>query len=225
MSETHKSLAAAQHAVMCEIAYVKKEKSDGLGYSFASEHELIAKLRPLMVANKIVVAPIKANMHESGGYKTAKGKDMVFGLGTMVFRFRHVDSGEFEDVEVFTEASDSSDKRGPKMNTGALKYALRQFFVIETGDDPDYMANERHGIVSDSVSRARTAIIAATEERKLDAIAAAFSNPKSGITSDDIPALQELVNIQRAKISAQKGGTNGHNQPPHKQGQAHQARS
>ena len=47
------------------------------------------------------------------------------------------------DVTAPGEGADSGDKSGNKANTCAYKYALRQTFVIETGDDPDEEASEK----------------------------------------------------------------------------------
>ena len=40
-------------------------------------------------------------------------------------------------VKVLGDGADTGDKASYKAMTGAMKYALRQTFVIETGDDPD----------------------------------------------------------------------------------------
>ncbi len=54
-----------------------------------------------------------------------------------VVRFTHVPTGTYIDVMAPGEGADAGDKSSPKAATGAYKYALRQTFLIETGDDPD----------------------------------------------------------------------------------------
>jgi len=126
---------------MEEVPYLQKTHSKGLGYSFASEAELIQKLRPAMVRHGITLRPDAMQRIESGEYTTSNGKTMRFVviLVDYVFSF----GNEVEHVQVFGEAADTSDKAMPKAMTLALKYALRQFFLIETGDDPDHVAAER----------------------------------------------------------------------------------
>ena len=58
-------------------------------------------------------------------------------LYPQTFRFIHTASGDYIDVPILGEASDVGDKASNKAMTAALKYALRQTFLIETGDDPD----------------------------------------------------------------------------------------
>jgi hypothetical protein len=63
-------------------------------------------------------------------------------LVAVVYRLTHAPSGTCEECEVLGEASDAGDKAAPKAMTGAMKYFLRQSFLIETGDDPDRYASE-----------------------------------------------------------------------------------
>ena len=57
-------------------------------------------------------------------------------------RFSHAPSGTSIDVTAVGEGSDAGDKGANKAMTGLYKYALRQTFCIETGDDPDKFASE-----------------------------------------------------------------------------------
>ena len=59
-----------------------------------------------------------------------------------VYRYTHAASGTFFDAAVIGSGADAGDKAFLKAMTSALKYALRQPFLIETGDDPDDTSSE-----------------------------------------------------------------------------------
>jgi hypothetical protein len=144
MSDTTKpasNLASAKLAVMAAVPYVRKHKAEHLNYSFAGEADLIASLRPAMLANGLTVAPIGVAVLEQGRYQTLKGGLLNHVVAAVTYRLTHAPSGESEDCQVLGEASDAGDKAAPKALTGAYKYFLRQTFLIETGDDPDRYAS------------------------------------------------------------------------------------
>lgn len=142
----HETLRAAQVAVMKDVGYVQKKGrvgSGNYGYTYAGEKELIAQLRPSMIKHGIVMYPDICEVVKTEDYTTSKGHRMSLFLGKRRFCFEHVESGEQAFVEVFAEASDQGDKRASKAMTLAKKYALREFFLIETGDDPDAQVSKR----------------------------------------------------------------------------------
>lgn len=140
MSE-HKNIHEAINAVMEEVGYVKKARTQGLNYSFAGEAALISALRPAMVEHGIYMHVLKIESVARENYQTKSGTAMVNTLITAVIRFTHV-SGTFIDVSSTGEGSDAGDKGANKAMTGLYKYALRQTFCIETGDDPDKTKSE-----------------------------------------------------------------------------------
>ena len=132
-SNIHEDIAA----VMQSVGYVQKTKSPGLTYTYAGEASLIEALRPPMVEAGIycyVADLIEINETQ---FETAKGTPMNQVSLTAVVRFMHTPSGTFIDVKARGTGMDTGDKAGNKAATGAYKYALRQTFCIETGDDPD----------------------------------------------------------------------------------------
>ena len=74
-------------------------------------------------------------------YTTAKGTAMVNTVIHAMVKFTYRD-GDSVIVAAVGEGSDSGDKSANKAMTGLYKYALRQTFCIETGDDPDKYASE-----------------------------------------------------------------------------------
>ena len=105
--------------------------------------ELIAQLRPSMIKHGIVMYPDVCDVVKTEDYTTSKGHRMSLFLGKRRFCFEHVESGDQAFVEVFAEAADQGDKRAAKAMTLANNYALRDFFLIETGDDPDSEVTKR----------------------------------------------------------------------------------
>ena len=124
------------------VGYVQKGGyNQNQRYRFAGETDLISALRPAMVEAGIVVwcSDIR-DVRTSEINKTKRdGSDSltINVAATFAFTFAHAASGTSINVLARGEGSDSLDKASYKAMTGALKYALRQSFVIETGDDPD----------------------------------------------------------------------------------------
>lgn len=132
----------AINAVMAEVGYVQKQKSAGLNYSYAGEAALIAAVRPHLVQYGLVIYPSGVRELKTETYTTSKGSVMNRTMGIFAFTFAHAPSNTSFSVEVLGEGADSGDKSANKAMTGALKYAWRQTFGIETGDDPDKYPSE-----------------------------------------------------------------------------------
>lgn len=131
--------------VMNEVGYVQKESSRGLKYSYASETALIQALRPELIANGIY-AYVSNYQPERDGYVSTRGTAMTSTLVSGQVTFVHAPSDTQIVVHALGEGADPGDKSANKAMTGMLKYALRQTFLIETGDDPDQERPEQqHG--------------------------------------------------------------------------------
>ena len=137
----HKTIHEAINAVMDEVGYVKKSKAANLNYSFAGEAALIAAIRPSMVEHGIYMSVSEIISINRENYTTAKGTAMVNTVIHAMVKFTNRD-GDSVIVAAVGEGSDSGDKSANKAMTGLYKYALRQTFCIETGDDPDKYASE-----------------------------------------------------------------------------------
>jgi hypothetical protein len=157
-----KNIHEAINAVMQEVGYVKKSRSSGVSYSFAGEAALIAAIRPAMVENGIYMHVLKIDNVTRENVTTAKGSLMTNTLITATIRFTHAQSGTFIDSASTGEGFDSGDKSANKAMTGLYKYAMRQTFCIETGDEPDkYQSEERKS--SEPISKKEAV---AVEEKK-----------------------------------------------------------
>lgn len=137
MNEQSKDIYEAIVKVMSQVGYVQKQKSANLNYTFAGEAALIEALRPYMVENGIFCYVESVSDESFESYQTDKGKLMNMSRLKSTVRFVHAPSGTWIDVQARGQGADSGDKSDNKASTGAYKYALRQTFCIETGDDPD----------------------------------------------------------------------------------------
>ena len=137
-----KNVHEAVIAVMSRCGYVQKETTSGLNYSFASEPAFIRAIRPHMVDVGLYVRPIKMVELQAENFESKRGSIIQSRRLQVTYEFVHVYSQTSMIVEVVGEGMDSGDKATNKAMTVAYKYALRQTFLIETGDDPDFTPSD-----------------------------------------------------------------------------------
>jgi hypothetical protein len=188
---------------MMEIGYIQKKGrvSGSYGYTYAGEKELINELRPVMLEHGIVMYPDVCEVIKTEDYTTSRGNRMSMFLGKRRFVFEHVDTGDQAFVEVFAEASDQGDKRASKAMTLAKKYALREFFLIETGDDPDAEVSPR--AKADNVfNRAMMAIKSSTTVDELENKWSSINNYQDVVwKGNQVQDLLAAVEKQREQLS------------------------
>ena len=98
-------------------------------YKYLSAEAIVENIRKEMIKQKLIIYPIACTTDNTDG----SGKDI-----TATYRILAIEDGSSIDVQVTGGGHDSTDKKSYKAMTGAYKYALRQTFMIETGDnDPD----------------------------------------------------------------------------------------
>ena len=132
----------AINQLMGRVGYVQKEQSQGLNYSFASEPAFIQAVRPHMVDLGLTIRQIGVEPIEFETYQTKKGSTAFSRIYEFVFEWVHTPSGTSMTVTAVGEGTDYGDKASNKAMTVALKYALRQTLLIETGDDPDQFSSD-----------------------------------------------------------------------------------
>jgi hypothetical protein len=135
-------LAKAKLKVMASVPYIQKERKPGLNYSFAGEAAIIEKLHPAFREAGLVWAVTGCEVVASEQYSTKSGASMNRVMVKATYSLTHAESGQAEQIQAVGEGADSGDKATSKAMTSALKYALRQTFLIETGDDPDHTPSE-----------------------------------------------------------------------------------
>ncbi len=136
----HKTIHEALAAIYREVGYVQKTGKMKVGsesYSYAGEADLIAAVRPSMVDHEVYMHVAQITNRELGEFTNKYGTLMHHVRLDAVVRFTHGPSGTSVDCMASGEGIDAGDKATPKALTGAYKYAIRQTFCIETGDDPD----------------------------------------------------------------------------------------
>lgn len=138
MSAVHGALLA----VMREVDYIHKEsrvESGRISYSFAGESHFLRLVRPALLRHGLVFYPVDVFIQTSVDEVPSKYGPRVERSTKVVVQWNlvHVESGESLRVASAGEGCDGGDKATPKAMTIALKYALRQALLIETGDDPD----------------------------------------------------------------------------------------
>jgi hypothetical protein len=138
------SLHSAINATMQAVGYVQKTGTASIGgsYRYASDADLLAGLRPDMVQNGLTLLPVSIHRLDTQHFDTNKGGKQMRCDVVVDYLLTHAPSGESVVIQAIGTGVDSGDKAPYKAMTGALKYALRQGFLIETGNDPE--ADPKH---------------------------------------------------------------------------------
>lgn len=197
-------LLKAQLAVMDAVPYLQKRTSKDLTYTFAGEADLIRAIRGAMINHGLTIAPIGAESVYEGQQESKRGRPMPHVRLKLTYRLSHT-SGESIDLQTIGEAVDTSDKAANKAMTIGLKYAIRQFFLIETGDDPDVVAHNRDADNADWVATAVKKINACKTVTALDEQLERFrgTHPETGeplFTEDQLAELDLYAERHRKKI-------------------------
>lgn len=199
----HKSIGAAMLAVYREIGYVQKTGNNtAQKYKYAGEADLIAALRPVLIKHGIIFYPshIDAKI-DSMVTNTQKGESfdkLTYTRhfhATYYFTFEHPASGTSIKVPAIGEGVDNGDKSSYKGATGALKYALRQSFLIETGDEP-----EAHEVKAEPAFKN-----SALRKLFFESVVATFDK------AETLVALDEAVRLHKEQFAAMDNGS-GHDQ-------------
>lgn len=137
-------ILSALNAAYRAVGYVKKQ-GDATGaegsYKFAREADFIAAIRPELINHGVIFYQSACNVISHEGFDAtvgAKTQRVNRVLANFTFRFQHCIGRDYIDVTAIGEGTDvEGDKAAYKAMTGALKYALRQTLLIETGDEPE----------------------------------------------------------------------------------------
>ena len=123
-------------AVMADVEYLQKDGNVAFkqtNYNYLSEEKITANVRNAMITHKLVMFPVGCSQAVSAS---------TFDEIIMTYRIVDADVPEsFIDVQTKGCGHDTGDKKSYKAMTGAFKYAMRQTFMISTGDDPDREAS------------------------------------------------------------------------------------
>lgn len=116
------------HAVMEAVDYIQKERKTGMRYTIVSHDAVTAKVRPVLVANRVVYYPAEMTCSQVGNRTQIEA----------TIRFVNIDNpSDFMDVKSCGYGIDDQDKGPGKGISYSVKYALLKALGLETGDDPD----------------------------------------------------------------------------------------
>lgn len=134
-------IAKALHAVMQEVEYVqKKGENDFHGYKYATEADVLDRLRPAMVKHGLILIPSVQQVSAIDQH----GNTTVSIHYTLV----HTSGAVWPQPIIAAGCGGDKNKHGVgdkglyKALTGANKYLLFKLFQIETGNDPEEPAGD-----------------------------------------------------------------------------------
>ena len=140
-----------------KLVNIMQKDSEGHGYTYVSEEQILLKLNDKMIDLKLKLTPkLKPNtLHsEVVNYQNAKGqpKTDVLVRSEMEFEWKDIETGEKEIVDwgLLGQQSDASQSLGSGLTYANRYFLLKYFNVATSNDDPDKIRSE----------------IAAEEERK-----------------------------------------------------------
>lgn len=138
MTVAKPSLAGKLVSVMSELGPIQKTGWNNFHrYHYLKEDDIVNAVRPLLTKHGVAIIPNVLEEHVSER-PTAKGGSEVLSRLRVEYTFVDIESGEQLPVVSVGHGSDPGDKAAYKALTGALKYALRQLFMIsEGGEDPE----------------------------------------------------------------------------------------
>lgn len=142
------------HEIMQSIARVEKDAEiklkSGEGYKVTTYDSVLDAVRPLLLEKKLILVRTGANV------------TLIGNIAIGEFKYKLIDTETDEAVELASIGSghDLSDKHTGKAMTYALKYLLRDTFLIRSSreDDPDTGSSERNA-ERDLASRLSTATL------------------------------------------------------------------
>lgn len=141
MTDANSKTKPGLHAKIAEIVEVVDHvEKDGFNsqhnYAYTSEAAFLRALRGEMAQRGLTLFPavVPDSVQITG--RTDGGKGSITSC-VMQYTITDSESGESIVVSVPSQGYDTLDKGAFKAMTGALKYALRQTFMLPTGDDPE----------------------------------------------------------------------------------------
>lgn len=157
-TETTETLSAeavilrAMNAVMQEAGYVQKTgNNDFHGYRYATEADVLERLRPSMVKHGLILIPSVQQVSNIDTY----GNTVV----SVHYTLAHTSGAVWPHPIVAAGCGNDRSKSGVgdkglyKALTGANKYMLFKLFQIETGDDPEASQGDRDREAADKNAR------------------------------------------------------------------------
>ena len=123
--------------IMRRVGYMEKDGyNQAQRYKYLSEAKIVEEIRGVMCDVGVIIVPhadqVDVQVIERGGKSPTILTTIV-----STYSFVCADDGDSIQVRVVSQGTDTQDKGAFKSLTGGLKYALKQTFLIPTGDDPE----------------------------------------------------------------------------------------
>ena len=142
----------AVNAVMQEAGYVQKTGENTFhGYRYASEADVLERLRPAMVKHGLILIPSVQQVSSVDPH----GNTMV----SVHYTLAHISGAVWPQPIIAAGCGGDRNKNGVgdkglyKALTGANKYMLFKLFQIETGNDPEETQGDRDRDAADKNAR------------------------------------------------------------------------
>jgi hypothetical protein len=140
------SVASKIQAVMKAVTSLSKDgRNQQQNYQYLSEEKITTELHKACAEAGLVIRPVHWEILENRVGQTKGGGEMHFCRVIATYALTDADSDDIEaerTVMALGEGCDTGDKVLTKCMTSAYKYALRQTFMISTGDDSDRETTE-----------------------------------------------------------------------------------
>ncbi len=138
------SVAAKINLVMQKVCNLGKDGriQGGGNYAYLSEEKITTALHEAFTEVGLVIAPTAMEIIENREDATRSGGILHLTRILVTYQLTDKDDGDIMVIQALGEGSDSGDKTLNKCMTAAYKYALRETFMISTGDDPDQQASQ-----------------------------------------------------------------------------------
>ena len=178
------------------------------GYNYASEDDVINKLKPVMNEAGLILMASTSGEARIGHGKTNAGKGNIEAYVTMEYTLAHV-SGAVWPEKLYSEgmAMDTQDKAVAQAITSANKYFMLKFFMLATDQDPDRDKTDNSG---------PAASLAAVGDEELEMVCESLRSSKKdgtlnrewlnllGSVAKPTPFLKRLTKEQIDKLRAVK---------------------
>ena len=142
----------AMNAVMDEVDYVqKKGENDFHGYRYATEADVLARLRPAMVKHGLILLPSVQQVSAVDQY----GNTTI----SIHYTLAHVSGAVWPQPIIAAGCGNDRNKNGIgdkglyKALTGANKYLLFKLFQLETGNEPEESSGDHEREAADEAAR------------------------------------------------------------------------
>lgn len=132
---------------------IMKKNAKGYGYDYVDEESILLLLNELLLALNVRLIPsivpgtLNVDSIQYKSYKDKSEKEMTDALisADMIFKFKDIESGEYEEVtwSLAGQQSDASQALGSGLTYANRYFLLKYFNVATSKDDPDKIRSEQ----------------------------------------------------------------------------------